>query len=252
MKKIVKILLLAVVSFLLVLVTFIMFCYQCVLYPSPKDAGPTQSENWDGVEVYYSPIKDAAKTMVYFHGNNETLDGIQYLAEKYNSYGFSIVMMEYPGYGNSAGEPSEELIYSSANAVINHLIDSGVRNDQIVIVGYSLGTGVATEMAYRGFGSSLVLIAPYTSIPNVPAKWIPFLPMDFLIPEHFDTYTKSQSIIIPTLIVHGTSDLTIPYKMGEELSKTFPNATLITRENYGHRDYFDDETVKIIAEFCVQ
>lgn len=249
MKKIIKIFLISIVSFLLVLVTFAKFCYQCVLYPSPKDDGPTQSENWDGVEVFYAPVKDAGKTIVYFHGNNETLGGIQYLAEKYNSYGFSIVMMEYPGYGDSAGEPSEELIYSSAEVVINHLIDSGITNDQIVIVGYSLGAGVATEMAYRGFGSSLVLIAPYTSIPNVAAKWLPFLPMNFLIPEHFDTYFKSQSITIPTLIVHGTSDITVPYEMGEELSKTFPNATLITRENYGHLDYFDDATVGIIAEF---
>ncbi|MFA5792687.1 MAG: alpha/beta fold hydrolase [Candidatus Gracilibacteria bacterium] len=259
MKKIIKNLFLAIAVFLLLLILFTRFCYQYILYPSPKNDGPIQTESsqilnfkneyGQNVEVFYSPVQNPKKTIVYFHGNNETLNGIQYLAEKYNEYGFSIFMMEYPGYGDSGGAPSEENIYASANSVLDYLIDNGTTNDQVVIVGYSLGTGVATEMAYRGFGSSLVLIAPYTSITNIASRFVPFLPMGLLIPEHFDTALKAKTIAIPTLIVHGTADLTIPYAMGEGLSGIFENATLVTQKGKGHHDYFDDETVKLIADF---
>ncbi|HAU40339.1 MAG: hypothetical protein UV80_C0001G0096 [Candidatus Peregrinibacteria bacterium GW2011_GWF2_43_17] len=257
MKKILKTFLIFGPIFIVFLMLFVRFAYGFVLYPAPNDEGPILLEgfeiiNTEGVEFLYSPAEGGLQTIVYFHGNNETLKDITYIAEEYVSYGLGIAMMEYPGYGDLDGDPSEELIYASANTVFDYLNEQGIANDEIVVIGYSLGTGVATEMAYRGFGMKLVLIAPYTSVPDVAERFLPFLPVDFLIPEHFDTYEKSASIVVPTLIIHGTADKTIPYDMGVTLSQIFQNAEFGGQQGKGHHDYFDDETIGVVAEFVTR
>ncbi|MFA6528625.1 MAG: alpha/beta hydrolase [Candidatus Gracilibacteria bacterium] len=256
MKKIIKNLFVIVLVFVVFSMFFVRFAYPYVLYPAPKDSGPIVSEGFElvstgGAEFLYSPSEGDAKTIVYFHGNGETLNDIVYIAQKYSAYGFGIAVMEYPGYGDLDGDTTEETIYASADTVFDYLNEQGVSNEKIAVIGYSLGSGVATEMVYRGFGSELVLIAPYTSIPDVAQRFIPFLPVDFLIPEHFDTYEKAASIIVPTLIIHGDVDMTIPYDMGVELSQVFENAQFVTLEGKGHHDYFDDETIGVVAEFVM-
>jgi len=256
MKKIIKKILVVVPVFVVFSMFFVRFAYPYVLYPAPSDSGPVVPEGFElikveGAEFLYSPSEGDAKTIVYFHGNGETLNDITYIAQKYSSYGFGVVMMEYPGYGDLDGDTTEETIYASADTVFDYLNEQGVPNDEIVVIGYSLGSGVATEMAYRGVGSELVLIAPYTSVPDVAQRFMPFLSADFLIPEHFDTYEKAASIVVPTLIIHGTADMTIPYDMGFELSQVFENAELVTQDGKGHYDYFDSETIEVVAEFVM-
>ncbi|MFA5855029.1 MAG: alpha/beta fold hydrolase [Candidatus Gracilibacteria bacterium] len=234
--------------------------YPMILYPSPKDEGPAapagaalislETDSGQAVESLYFSAKDDNPTLVYFHGNNETIKTCTDLVQKSANSGLGIAIMEYPGYGNLPGEPNEKTIYESAETLIEYLQNQGVPQEKTIIMGYSLGTGTAAEMASRNLGAKLILIAPYTSVPDVAESIVALPCMDFLIPEHFETLEKSSKIQIPTLIIHSKKDQVIPYEMGLKLSQTFPNATLITEESKGHNDYFDAATIKAIVDFA--
>src|SRR5258708_30716220 len=85
----------------------------------------------------------------------------------------------------------------------------------IVLWGMSLGTGVAVEMATRGRGAALVLVAPFTSIPDAAARIAPILPVGLLIGDRFDNLSKAPRLNIPTVVVRGTADDVAPFAIGE-------------------------------------
>ena len=116
--------------------------------------------------------------------------------------------------------------------------------DRITLWGNSLGTGVATEMAFRGHGSRLILQAPFTSIPDVAMTVAPFLPLRAIMKDRFASLEKAPFIQLPTLIVHGDADGVVPYRMGRRLSERFAHATLHTVPGGGHSDlYLRDPTL---------
>jgi hypothetical protein len=150
-----------------------------------------------------------------------------------------VLLVEYRGYGGSRGaEPTEEGLYLDAEAALDMLNERGVDRSRIVLWGTSLGTGVAAEMARRGRGSRLVLVSPFTSIPDLVSHAAPFLPAQALVEDHFDTSEKSSAIRIPTLIIHGDADEIVPFTMGERLSHEIPGARLLRVKGGHHGDLF--------------
>jgi pimeloyl-ACP methyl ester carboxylesterase len=95
------------------------------------------------------------------------------------------LLVEYRGYGRSktSGRPSEAGLYADAEAALRELGRRGIAAERVSLWGYSLGSGVANELAVRGRGSSLVLIAPFTSVPDVASHFVPILPMSMLFPD---------------------------------------------------------------------
>jgi pimeloyl-ACP methyl ester carboxylesterase len=98
-------------------------------------------------------------------------------------------------------------------------------------------------MALRGRGARLVLISPYTSIPAVASEVVPWAPTRLLVRDRFDTLAKAPGIQVPVLIVHGTEDEVVPYRMGEALSRAFPHARLRPVAGAHHNDVADPEVV---------
>jgi fermentation-respiration switch protein FrsA (DUF1100 family) len=168
-----------------------------------------------------------------------------------------MVIAEYRGFGISAdaGEPSEQGLYRDASAVVAAVSAQGIGRERIVLLGESLGTGVAAEMARRGAGSALVLVSPYTSITELAQANTPFLPMSLLLTEKFETLSKASSIGIPTLIVHGDADEAVPFAMGQRLAAAIPGAKLHAIPGGHHNDLwhlwsFRGELVDSIAAFA--
>jgi pimeloyl-ACP methyl ester carboxylesterase len=153
-----------------------------------------------------------------------------------------VVLCEYRGYGLSSGvAPSEEGFYRDAEAILDDLAARGVGPDRVVLFGQSLGTGVAAEMAARGRGAALVLVTPYTSIPDMGEHFtahMPLLPVRLLMRERFATLEKAPRIAIPTLVLHGTDDEVVPYEMGKRIAATLPRGRLITVPAGHHNDLF--------------
>lgn len=155
-----------------------------------------------------------AKTVILFlHGNGDDL-GHQapQLREIGGFTGCSVLGIDYPGYGLTPGQPSEEGCYAATDAAYAVLQkDYGYTPDNIVVFGHSLGTGPAVDLASRNRVKGLILLSPYTSTFRVLTK-VKLLPFDC-----FDNLAKIDRVCSPLLIVHGDSDETIPFSQGKEL-----------------------------------
>lgn len=170
------------------------------------------------------------RTIVHFHGNAETADDNVKLAHELQKKGFDVVLVEYRGYGRSKGtSPTEEGLYQDAAAILDAVEARGAARDRVVLWGQSLGAGVASEMARRGRGARLVLVAPLASTLELGKRAIPvpILPLSYVFADRFDTLGKAPEITIPALVVHGGADDVIPTEHGERISKALPHATFL-------------------------
>jgi uncharacterized protein len=242
----------------LALMVAVFFVQRSMLFPVPQSAveprlAGTSLEQMDGALALYLKAQEHAPTVVHFHGNGQQLADTAWLGEELRRHGVGFYSVEYPGYGllRSGGEPSEEAIYASAEKALHHLESRlGVRRDQMVLQGQSLGSGVAVEMARRGWGKKLVLVSPYTSIVDMGALAFPFLPARMLTRDPFDSVAKAKEISKPVFIVHGTKDEVIPTAMGKALAGLFPGARLSLVEGAGHNDVMTPKLVEAITQFA--
>ncbi|XXF81488.1 alpha/beta hydrolase [Myxococcaceae bacterium GXIMD 01537] len=228
------------------------FAYQrSLLYPAPKrppgslprEAGFRRLERPGApvVDVLHLPAPAGAPTVVYFHGNGEEIGDHGDFGAALRAYGLGFLAVEYPGYGASPGEPSEEGLYAAAEAAIAELREAGVDAGATVLMGRSLGTGVAVEMARRGHGARLVLLAPFTSVVELGQAMLPFLPVSLLMRDRFDSESKAPNISMPVFIIHGEEDEVIPVELGRRLGGRFPHATVETVPGAHHNDLLERE-----------
>lgn len=204
------------------------------------------------VFALYVPAPEGAPTVVHFHGNGEQLADSEWLAQRFQEAGLGFFAVEYPGYGLAAEQgPSETRIFAAAQTALEYLHNTlGVPRERMVLQGQSLGSGVAVEMAKRGYGSRLVLISPYTSIVEMGARVFPWLPASLLVRDPFDSAAKAPGLKLPVLIVHGARDEVIPVDMGQRLGTLFPNATVRLLEGKHHNDVLDrPETLQELMRF---
>jgi uncharacterized protein len=179
---------------------------------------------------------EGKRVVVWFHGNGEDLADAVPMVSLLRTMGVGVLGVEYPGYGVAGGTPSESGAYEAAERALSWLRDErGVSNDRTVLLGQSLGSGVATEMARRGYGARLVLISPFTSVAEMARKLFPFFPARF-VRHRFDTLSKAPAVSMPVLILHGTDDEVVPFRMGERLAKAFPQAQFVAIPGGQHND----------------
>lgn len=222
--------------------------YRRLLYPAPPGgrepsvAGATVERfaGPDGALIaLHLPAPAGAATVVHFHGNGEELADQGALALRYAAAGLGFYAVEYPGYGQCRGiATTEATIFAAAEAALAHLAGLGVARERMVLEGQSLGSGVAVEMAARGWGSRVILIAPYTSIVAVASRLVPVLPASLYVRDRFDSAAKAPRVRVPVLIVHGTRDQLIPVSMGRELRGLLGDAVVEEVEGAEHNDVF--------------
>lgn len=200
------------------------------------------------VAALHWPAPPGARTVVHFHGNGEQLAWQVDLAEALHAAGYGVVAMEYPGYGvMRAVEPTEASLYTAADALLRHLEGPlAIPRDRLVLQGFSLGTGVASEMARRGHGSRLVLIAPYTSMADMGALSAPWLPARWMVRDRFDTWSRAPAIAAPTLLVHGDADDLIPPAMSAALARRLPDARRVLLPGTHHNDVFARSMIELV------
>ncbi|MCU0684143.1 MAG: alpha/beta hydrolase [Polyangiaceae bacterium] len=212
----------------------------------------------DGAELpaFAWPAPEGAPTLVYYHGNGEQLADLVPIGEAFHEAGLGFFTAEYPGYAlaRAAGGPTEARLYEGAEAALGHLQGAlGVPIERTVLVGHSLGSGVATEMAARGRGGSLVLLSPFTSIGDMAAHLVPWLPGRLLVRDPFDSLSKAPRVIVPALVVHGVNDALIPAAMGQRLGAALVQGRVELVPGAGHNDLFSmygEALVPLIAGFA--
>jgi hypothetical protein len=189
--------------------------------------------------MIFRPARGQAPVVVHFHGNGEQVADATWIADLLETAGAGFAAIEYPGYGLAAtgGEPSEAALLEAAERGLSHLVrELGVSRERLVLSGHSLGTGIAVEMARRGWGARVLLLSPYTSLPDVGARVFPFLPVRLLMRDSFDSAERAPDVAVPVLIVHGAQDELIPASLGRALSTRFPQARFVEIANAHHND----------------
>jgi pimeloyl-ACP methyl ester carboxylesterase len=213
-------------------------CREVAHRPVPEGFAVRDLRADDGALVHTLEIAapTGGRTVVYFHNNRETVEACAPLARELRAHGLGVVLVEYRGYGTSSGEPSEDALYGDAEVALASLAARGVGPSRVILWGTSLGTGVAAEMARRSRGAALVLVTPYTSIPDLVSHTAPVVPARALLADHFDTRAKAAFIRVPTLVVHGDADEIIPFAMGQEVSAAITGARFLRVPGAHHAD----------------
>ena len=206
------------------------------------------------VFVSYLPAATGLPTLVFYHGNGEQLADSESLALALGDLEFGFFSVEYPGYGLARGQPTSEHSIVDASVVALRYLQKTLKvsNSSIVLFGQSLGTGVAAQMAARGYGAKLILASPYTSIPEVGARLLPFIPVELLARDRFDTRTLAPRVKIPVLIIHGNRDELIPVSMAQSLAQLFPHSRLLVIPEARHNDILEVDrtsTLRAIVDF---
>ena len=181
---------------------------------------PVQIETEDGYKLsgWFVPAEDAANVVLYFHGNagniSHRLESIAF----FHRLGLTVLIIDYRGYGQSEGRPSEAGTYHDAEAAWRYLIETkGFKPQQIIIFGRSLGGAVAAWLAQQHRPRALILESTFTSIPDMGARQFPFLPVRALARIDYNTQARLPYIHVPILIVHSPDDEVIPYSHGRQL-----------------------------------
>ena len=178
-----------------------------------------ETEAEDGVSVthWLAPAPAGRPTAVLFHGNGGAVGDLMPWAEGLQRAGYGVVLADYRGYSGNPGAPSEAGLYADARALLAALNRQGIADRDIVLFGWSLGSGVATEMALKHHIRGLVLLAPFDSIVDVAAGHYPWVPVRALMWDRFDSRSKIAAVGTPVMIVHGTADAVVPVERGQAL-----------------------------------
>ncbi len=157
------------------------------------------------------------KTLLIFHGNAGDLSNRIYKINELNKLEINILLISWRGFSGNKGSPTEKNLYKDAEAAIKWLNKKKVNNNQIILYGESLGTGVAVEMATRHNFNSIILESPFTSIENSAKIYYPYLPVKILLKDRYDSISKIKMVNCPILIMHGKKDDIVPFSMGKKL-----------------------------------
>ncbi|MBL9080498.1 MAG: alpha/beta hydrolase [Planctomycetales bacterium] len=211
----------------------------------------------DGTKLtgWYLPHRQPSAVVLFACGNG---GNVSYWADYFRTLQLqtraAIFGFNYRGYGTSEGSPSEKGVLDDARSARRWLATrEQVPEDQIVLIGRSLGGGVVVDLAQDGC-RALVVESSFTSLPDVAARIYPFLPVRYVMRTRFDSLRKISAYDGPLFVSHGDADDLIPITMGRALYDTAPGnlKRFFTVEAGGHNDPQPPEYFRELAEFLEQ
>ena len=190
-------------------------------YQSPKDIGWTQYQEHplmmqDGIEImtWYAKGNVDKPAVLYFHGNASQNAVFAPYLKTYLDKGYTVMIPEYRGFGNTPGRTTEENMFSDATEVYDFLKEEGY--SKVIVHGFSFGCAVALGLTQNRMPDALVLEAPFASLKQlVQETKLPFAGIILKSPFESDSYIRY--VTCPLLILHGTKDKTIPIHHGKKL-----------------------------------
>ena len=199
------------------------------------------------VESWYFPARDRGETagvgsdgapmpapaVGIAHGNAELIDYLPPAFLRFTDLGFAVLMVEYPGYGDSEGSPSQETVTETFVTAYDMLAARPeIDPDRIVAFARSLGGGAVCALAAERPVAALILLSTFTSLRDMAGR---YLVPGVLVRDSFDTRRVLGSYPRPVLILHGTEDTIIPHHHGEKLAAGALQGRLISYP-CGHND----------------
>ncbi len=206
---------------------------------------------------------DSPHTILFMHGTNYNASDMWATEERAQRFGRFLkglgcrfFVFDYRGYGRNAGAATEQGTYIDASAALAHLHNRpDIDPMKIVFYGFSMGTGVAVELALREHSAGLILRAPFTSVKDMIIDRLPMLRrplsvMPWLPVTRFDSARKISHVPGPLLVMHGDADETVPYWMGQRVYGLGPDPkTFVTFPNAQHQDFPLEIMVPAVRDF---
>lgn len=162
-----------------------------------------------------NPQATTPAVVLYFGGNAE--DVLYTASAASNIDARAVVLVNYRGYGGSTGEPGQQALYEDGLAIYDHAIKRGVAPENIVVMGRSLGSGVASMLAGARPVRAAILITPFDSLESVAAGHYPFLPVRLLLRHPFPSTDWAKRTQAPALIIAAEQDYVVPAEHARKL-----------------------------------
>ena len=190
------------------------------------------------------------KTILIFHGNAGNLFNRVYKLNELNKLDVNILLISWRGFSGNKGKPTEKNLYHDAEEAVKWLNNRGAISKNIILYGESLGTGVATELGTSNAFGGIILESPFTSIANAAKIYYPYLPVNIILKDRYNSISKIKNITTPILIMHGKKDNIVPQKMGLELyEKANQPKFSYFPENDDHMMEYNDNLLNSIKLF---
>jgi pimeloyl-ACP methyl ester carboxylesterase len=174
--------------------------------------------------------------ILYFHGNTRSIKGWAKYARDFYRYNYDVILVDYRGFGKSTGKRSEKEMLDDMQVVYSALKNQ-YGQEHLIIYGRSLGSGFAAKLASDNKPRYLILDAPFYNFIKVIERFLPFLPIRFVLRYQLRTDRWISKVRCPVYIIHGTKDRLIPIRHSESLQKLLPRRiTLIRIHGGGHNN----------------
>ncbi|MBE9049868.1 alpha/beta fold hydrolase [Nostocales cyanobacterium LEGE 11386] len=197
--------------------------YEEVWLPVPASSGKVERIHGWWIEA----TQPDAKVLLYLHGNGINIGANIGHANRFYQLGFSVLLIDYRGYGRSEGVfPNEMRVYQDAAVAWNYLVqEKQIPPSQIFIYGHSMGGAIAIDLAVKHPNAAgLIVESSFTSIRDVVAyrNLFRLFPVDLILTQRFDSLKKIPQLKVPVLFIHGTADTTVPSFMSQQLYNAAP------------------------------
>ncbi len=191
------------------------------------------------LDGWFIPAPEQRGVILFCHGNAGNISHRLDSLLLFHRLGFSTLIFDYRGYGNSHGHPSEAGTYLDVEAAWHYLTtERSIASSRIALFGRSLGAAVAAHQASVSTPGALIVESSFTSVPDMAAELYPFLPARWLSQLDYNVQKQLQRVTCPVLVVHSRDDEIIPFKHGRALYETANKPKQFLELRGGHNDGF--------------
>lgn len=255
-------LILGITTYLTLLILLTLFQKRFIFVPSTEQTLP-QTVGLSEFKIIYIPTADGeklvtwykkpeknGKTILFFHGNGGALANYSRIIHELKANADGFLAIDYRGYGGSTGTPSAKGLYTDAMSALQFLKKEGVTTEQIIVVGYSIGSGLAVQVASQNDIAALILFAPYSSLEDIAKNRFPYLPVQYLLTDNIDALALIKNVRAPLLVMHGLRDNIIPYWIGKKLyDAASTSKKIILLEDEGHGFPYQTGNLTSVKDF---
>ena len=195
----------------------------------------------DSIELiawYHKKDITKYKTILFLHGNAGSLENRIHKINHFKDMNINFLIVAWRGFSGNEGKPTEKGLYEDAHSAVRWLNTEGIDENNIVIYGESLGTGVTTEIAQNRNFAGIILESPFTSMIDAGKDKYPYLPVRFLLKDKYESKKKIKNIKSPILIMHGKVDNIVPFHMGKKMYE------LANKPKYSYFSEYDDHMME--------
>ena len=257
-----KILLIIFIIYFLILVILYFFQRSLLYEPTENNynkdkltvlINQVKIKTQDNIELlawYHKKDTGDFKTILFLHGNAGSLENRIHKINHFKNMNINFLIISWRGFSGNKGNPTEQGLYNDAKSAVGWLKNKGLKAEDIIIYGESLGTGVAIEIAQNHNFSGVILESPFTSMVDAAKNKYPFFPIRFLLKDKYESDKKIQNIKSPILIMHGEVDKVVPFWMGRKMYDIAnePKYSYFTKYD-NHMMEYDENLLIVLKKF---